>query len=687
VSRDESEDLPERILIKELSGIKVMIGRSPAYIILSLMSHAGVTVATALLWLLLPLVTPAQDSFTEDTINISAVTVTASASVRHSPYTVVRIDPAIIAWHEGDDLATLLQSATLLSVKRYGNTGIASVSVRGLSGSHTLVTWNGLTVNTPGNGFSDFSIIPLNAVSTVKITSGGSDLDDITGYIGGKIELITEPVFEAGTCASVVSSAGSFGSYALSASLSTGTANLSSRVSIWGDKARNDFHFINNDAPGGPSEEKRINSASASGGVIADISYRVRGSLLSSHVWYNNADRQLPGPVTTVQQNFGERQHDRSAKGVIDYSLVHEKLTAAITAGASHDHNRYFNAIPELNGDNSSETFMVRARIGYRLTGTTVLLLNAGDEYETAHSLSFRGGEQRNIFSVSLAAKVNPLPRLRLQAQVRHTTASDMKVIPELTAGAAYLLSRSGEHVIKASISRNTKLPCLNDLYWVPGGNSLLMPETATGGETSWSFARVTSSGARNSLDVTLHASRVKNLIQWIPGESGLWSAENVRSVRVTGAEVRAGTHVIINDWNIRGYLNYAFTRSLIAGSDIANDRSVGSQLIYAPVHHVNLNVNAGWKWFRTGMTAAWESKRFTVSDNSEWLPSSFLADAFLGTDIRAGKTDIRSDLTVSNILNTPSESVRNYPMPLRTYKLKLTIAWSTKPRKNVKTE
>lgn len=132
MSRDESEDLPGRILIKELSGIKVMIGRSHAYIILSRMSHTGITVAATLCCLLLSVVSPAQDIFTVDTINISAVTVTAPAAARQTPFTVLKIDSAIISRLNGGDLASLLQSASPLSVKRYGTNGLASVSVRGM---------------------------------------------------------------------------------------------------------------------------------------------------------------------------------------------------------------------------------------------------------------------------------------------------------------------------------------------------------------------------------------------------------------------------------------------------------------------------------------------------------------------------------------------------------------------------
>jgi len=683
VSRDESEDLPERILIKELSGIKVMSKRSCAYIIPSRASRYLLKASAVVSFSLVSFDLAAQDMFTEDTVNIAAVTVRAAASLRHSPYTVVKIDSSVMSRHDGGDLGTLLQSASLLTVKRYGNSGLSSVSIRGLSGSHTAVTWNGLPVNAPSNGQSDFAIIPVSAANSVKVTSGGSDLDDISGSIGGKVELSSGPVFDGVTEASLTLGAGSNGSYSSALVLRSGDADLSAKINLWGGMARNDFRFINANAPGGAEKGRRTNAGFSSGGVTADLGFRLGNALLTSHVWYNDSDRDLPGPVTTVEQDFGERQKDRSLKGVVNYSLDHGRLAAEVVAGGSHDINLYFNEAPGLNGENSSGIYIIRTRIRYRMNDRFEMVFNAGDEYQKAHSLSFPATVNRNILSASLAARYSVLPRLRLLLQARQMGVSGLKVSPEFTAGATWILTADGQHAIKASLSRNTKLPCLNDIYWMPGGNTTLIPETATGGEASWSFASINPSGLRSTLDFTLHASRVDNLIQWLPGETGLWSAENVRSVNVAGAEVRAGTEVAVSELKIKGYLNYGLTRSVNAGSDIPNDRSEGSQLAYTPLHHLNMNIDAGWSVVSGGITATTETRRYTTSDNSEWLPATFISDLYMGSSVRAGNTLIRADLRINNILNARSESIRNYPLPLRYFNLRLTLTWSDKTKNN----
>jgi iron complex outermembrane receptor protein len=669
--------------LKELSGRKVMIKRSSAYIIPASLSRLPLSAVALLLLVLVPVIAKAQDSFTEDTVNISAVTVTARAAARVIPYTVVTVDPDLLLRREGDDMAALLQSSSLLYVKRYGNHGLASVSIRGLSGSHTLVTWNGMPVNAPGNGYSDFTVIPVVAASSVQITAGGSDLSDLSGYLGGKVELAGEPHYGSGKEASVNLSAGSYGDYGSSGALSLGGENISFRAVAWGNRSRNDFIFINRDAPGGETRLRRTNAAFASGGFAGDLFYRTGHSGISMHLWLNDSKRELPGPVTTVQQNFHERQTDRSLRGVVNYSLEQGRLTAEVTAGGQYEVNRYYHMESTYNGDNSSSVAMIRTKVAFRVTQNSSFEFRAGDSYEKAVTLSYDGEEIRNLLSFSLAGRSNPHPRLNLLLQVRQTAVTGMKVSPEFTAGASWLMSPGGEHLLKASLSRNSRLPCLNDLYWIPGGNPHLVPENGAGGEVSWSFLRVWPSGSRGNFDLTLHASHVNDLIQWVPGQSGLWQAENVRDVNIAGAEARVGRDLSIRNWTLRGVFNYSFTRSVVAATEVANDRSVGRQLVYAPLHHANLNLGGTGKWFRTGLTAAWESRRYTTSDNSEWLPGSLMTDTFAGADFRTGTAGWRVEMAVSNLPGLATESVRNYPMPLRTFKIKLTLTWSEKQKKD----
>jgi iron complex outermembrane receptor protein len=270
--------------------------------------------------------------------------------------------------------------------------------------------------------------------------------------------------------------------------------------------------------------------------------------------------------------------------------------------------------------------------------------------------------------------------RLKLLLQARQLAVTDFRVEPEFTAGATYILTSNGKHVVKAAVSRNLKLPCLNDLYWVPGGNPDLKPEISAGGEAGYSFTGTSKSGIRSSIDLYFHGSRVDNLIQWVPDNgSGIWSARNIKTATIAGLESRLGTEIPFEKGSLTAHLNYTLTRSVTTGSEMHDDISEGKQMIYIPLHDLNMNADTRWHFLTAGLSASYQTRRYTAADESEWLPAFFLADAWLGTVLRVQRAAVVLSLRVNNVAGSSYESVSNYPMPLRTFTLKMKINYSGK--------
>ncbi|HSO77539.1 MAG TPA: TonB-dependent receptor, partial [Bacteroidales bacterium] len=533
-----------------------------------------------------------QDLFLEDTITIGAVRVTAAPSIRHIPFSTEGIDSLSLSVFRYDDLGSLLQASTPFYIKETGNSGLSSVIMRGLSGSHTMILWNGIPVTASNTGMADFALIPVVFASSVLVTGGGADLEEVSGAIGGKIELQSEQPEKRGTEASLSTSAGSNEEYATALAVSTGNKKVSANISIWGKKSGNDFLFINKDDPGGPSPERRVNASSTSAGILHDLFFKGVSSTLSLHLWYNLSERELPGPVTTFQQNFRETQDDRSLRSALRFKKTSGKFSLDIISGLTAEANLYNNETAQISGNNRTAAFTFRTGIKYRVSDDLELGLTLGDEYQASRSYSYTERKERNLFSSVASAVYNPAKRLRLTAQVRQTLRETSFVAPEFTAGGSYLLSGDGSSIIRANLSRNLKLPTLNDLFWNPGGTPDLDPEISTGAELGYSYNAVTTTGVHNSADITLHASAVRDLIQWVPGVSGYWTAENIRDVKVSGLEARIRRRVPVGTGTLSFGSNYSLTHSAVAASGILNDKTVGKQLIYTPVHHLSAEVS-----------------------------------------------------------------------------------------------
>ena len=91
--------------------------------------------------------------------------------------------------------------------------------------------------------------------------------------------------------------------------------------------------------------------------------------------------------------------------------------------------------------------------------------------------------------SGSVSAKWQPVEPLGLSLVLREEMSGDKwaPLIPAFFIDG--LISRKGNVMVKASVSRNYRFPTLNDLYFLPGGNPDLKKEHGFTYDAGLSFA------------------------------------------------------------------------------------------------------------------------------------------------------------------------------------------------------
>src|SRR5690606_34422940 len=103
-----------------------------------------------------------------DTMDLEEVAVYATVLEKYAAgQQVISFDRKLLNDYAGRSLGDLLQQNSGLYLRQYGEGMVASVTIRGTSAGHTAVFWNGLPVNSPSLGQSDFSLIPNEAVDEV----------------------------------------------------------------------------------------------------------------------------------------------------------------------------------------------------------------------------------------------------------------------------------------------------------------------------------------------------------------------------------------------------------------------------------------------------------------------------------------------------------------------------------------
>ena len=104
-----------------------------------------------------------------------------------------RLDSVALKENIALSMADVLTFNSSVFVKSYGRATLSTVSFRGTSPSHTQVTWNGMQINSPMMGMTDFSTIPSFFIDKAELMHGSSSVTATGGGLGGLVSLATVP--------------------------------------------------------------------------------------------------------------------------------------------------------------------------------------------------------------------------------------------------------------------------------------------------------------------------------------------------------------------------------------------------------------------------------------------------------------------------------------------------------------
>jgi iron complex outermembrane receptor protein len=109
---------------------------------------------------------------------------------------------------------------------------LTSLTMRGTSAGHNAVFWNGLPINSPSLGQSDFSILPVGGFEELQVHFGGGAALFGTDAIGGAVHMTTKLKFDQGHHAEINSLVGSFGRWNQLGAYSLSSQRLATRFRV-----------------------------------------------------------------------------------------------------------------------------------------------------------------------------------------------------------------------------------------------------------------------------------------------------------------------------------------------------------------------------------------------------------------------------------------------------------------------
>ena len=658
---------------------------------------------------LLPLAALAQDEMPKDWlhsgVNIREVAVYGNRPMKEIGIQQTKLDSIVLKENIALSMADILTFNTSIFVKSYGRATLSTVSFRGTSPSHTQVTWNGMRINNPMLGMTDFSMIPSYFIDDASLLHGTSSVNETGGGLGGAIKMSTTPAQNKGFGLQYIQGIGSFKTFDEFLRLTYGDDHwqVSTRAVL--STSANDYKYRNHDKKENiydedmnivdqyyPVERNRSGSFRDLH-ILQEVYYNTgRGDKLGLNAWFLSANRELPMLTTDYgdEASFDNRQREETFRGILSWEHLRTNWKMAVRAGYIHTWMAYDYKRDVGNG---TMAHMTRSRSKVN----TIYAQTEGEYYigkrwlitaNIAAHQHFVESRDKNIIlqqggngivgyrkarielSGSASVKWKPVDGVGISAVVREEMYGDefSPIIPALFVDG--VISKRGNVVAKASVSRNYRFPTLNDLYFLPGGNPDLRKESGWTYDAGLSFA-VGGSGIYSlSGSATWFDSYIHDWILWLPTTKGFFSPKNIKDVHAYGVEVQANLDVALSkEWLLKLNGTYSWTPSINEGEPIsAADQSVGKQLPYVPKHSSSITGRLSWRSWSLLYKWCYYSERFTMSSNdislTGKLPEYFMNNITLEKGFSMRWADLTLKGTINNLFNEEYLSVLSHPMP-----------------------
>ena len=293
----------------------------------------------------------AQNKEVRWSLNIPEVTIFGQRPMKEIGTQQTKFDSLALKENIALSMADILTFNSSIFVKSYGRATLSTVSFRGTSPSHTQVTWNGMRINNPMLGMTDFSMIPSYFIDDASLLHGTSSVNETGGGLGGAVKMSTAPAQNEGFGLQYIQGIGSFKTFDEFLRLTYGNKHwqVSTRAVL--STSPNDYKYRNHDKKENIYDEEMNISGqyypierNRSGSyrdfhLLQEVYYNTgRGDRLGLNAWYINSNRELPMLTTDYGDAtaFDNRQREKTFRGILSWDHIRSNWKVSAKAGYIH---------------------------------------------------------------------------------------------------------------------------------------------------------------------------------------------------------------------------------------------------------------------------------------------------------------------------------------------------------------
>jgi vitamin B12 transporter len=584
---------------------------------------------------------------------------------------------------DNDQLLTAAMQDGGAFFKQYGVTGSSTISRRGADANQTQINWNGLPINNPMLGMSDFNTLMSWGTGEMFLVEGGNSAVVGSGSMGGTLFMRNGLQFLEGghvTNSEVQSkamlTAGSFGE-----------RNVAAHVKMLGKRTFASFDvanfthknaFVFNDL-GLDLPKRKMENALRTQQMMRVVSgMKWKRSQLRGVVEFAGMSRQL-GLAMGSLQPLG-KQLDLNLRGLLEHQVTFKgHLSMLQRLGGVMDQIDYYSTPNDTLGSLSRGKTLHYQNEIYYTRKSVRFLLGTDFQYQRANTEYYLGWARR-ILPASLVGLYWSDRKWSAVGNARYEWNERMP-----TAGLSLQFQASRRLAWKSNVHSSFRRPTLNDLFWVSGAAlSPLKSEKGWGSELGLMVKTDHNTYKQCQLqftaEITAYYRELDFPILWVPA-GAVWRATNLSGGgRYAGAQLSVQAQAHIRQSKMGLQINLDRVKALVKQAESGPEY----QQIFVPLYNGNIALSWHRPKYQFSVNTQLVGLRYIQTDNQSSLPAYALVNAQWRYPAVLNKKGLVIDVGIQtqNLTQTQYFSMPGRPMPGRSVQLTLWIKQQTKANK-----
>lgn len=527
----------------------------------------------------------------------------------------------------------------------------STISMNGGKANEVALLWNGIRIHNPMLGLNDYSMIPIHTLTSLQVVDMAANSIYGAGAISGAISMHTSANVQNNHPHHFALGYNSMNQWSLHNQWGISQRKMNHRIQLTITDAKNNYSLAHTSAQLPRQKHAYFNAYNIQ--YDADYTINTRQGFKLA-VWARKQYRQIPPLV--FQTDNKAHQSDAFYRATLQYVKIGQNHATKIKGYLGQQTQNYID--PAINLDALHQFINPQLRLDNEWSPNRQTMIKYGFNLQnfTAQSDNYEDQKSQNITSGYLQYRYTfaRFP-MTLSALLKPEWVSDQNLewISEFQAQLNF--NKIGEFIFYGG--RNVLFPTFNDIYWKPGGNPHLIPET----NIKFGIQSRKQWTPEINTKIDFFHRRAENWIQWLPNGQ-FWSPKNFNDAKNYGIKTALTWQSPRSKMRVR----YQWVRTFLI-----NHPQAYKQTIYTPEHLAHIffqqHINTQFLPFVEG---EFTSQRYVLTDHSNALPAYMLWHTGISYHTKNQQWELSARL--NNIFNKDYQGIINRPMPGLTFEMNI---------------